>query len=120
MPLVALDDVSVAFGHVPLLDKTSLQIEPGERVSIVGRNGAGKSRLLRILGGEQPPDTGSIATQPGVRLARLEQDVPISTDRTVFDVVADGLGELSALVAAYHHAAVQVAEAGTPERLERL
>src|SRR5262245_43960144 len=114
MPLVSLDGVSMAFGHVPLLDGASLQIDRGERVSIVGRNGAGKSTLLRVLSGEQPPDAGSVSSQPGVRIARLEQDVPISTDRTVFDAVADGLGELSDLVAAYHRAAVHVAEAATP------
>jgi ATP-binding cassette subfamily F protein uup len=120
MPLVALDGVSLAFGHVPLLNDATLRIDRGERVSIVGRNGAGKSTLLRILSGEQRPDTGSVSKEPGLSVARLEQDVPFSTDRTVFDVVADGLGELSDLVAAYHRVAVQVAEASTPSLLERL
>ncbi|HEV3139690.1 MAG TPA: ATP-binding cassette domain-containing protein, partial [Vicinamibacterales bacterium] len=91
MPLVALDRVSLAFGHLPLLDGAALQIERGERVAILGRNGAGKSTLLRLVGGEQPPDTGSVWTAPAVRIARLEQDVPFSTDRTVFQVVADGV-----------------------------
>src|SRR3954465_13538007 len=101
MPLGSLDHISLAFGHLPLLDDISLQIEPGERVCVIGRNGTGKSTLLRILSGEQAPDSGSIWLQPGVRRARLEQDVPLSTDRPVFDVVSEGLGTLSQLVADY-------------------
>jgi ATP-binding cassette subfamily F protein uup len=120
MPLVALDQVSVAFGHLPLLGDAHLRIERGERVCVVGRNGAGKSTLLRIVSGEQPPDTGSVWTEPGLRVARLDQDVPISTDQTVFDVVADALGDLSDLVARYHHTAVQLAEEDSPLALERL
>src|SRR5712692_9145470 len=120
MPLIALDHVSLAFGHLPLLAEAVLRIERGERVSVVGRNGAGKSTLLRIVSGEQPPDAGSVWTGPGLRMARLEQDVPLSTDRTVFDVVAGGLGGLSDLVAAYHRTAVTLAEASTPALLEKL
>jgi len=120
MPLVALDHVSLAFGHLPLLDEAMLRIERGDRVSVVGRNGAGKSTLLRIVSGDQPPDAGSVWTEPSLRMARLEQDVPLSTDRTVFDVVADGLGELSDLVAGYHRTAVKLAEESTPALLEQL
>ena len=120
MPLVALDHVSLAFGHLPLLKEAMLQLERGERVSVVGRNGAGKSTLLRILGGEQQPDTGSVWTAPGLRMARLEQDIPLSTDRTVFDVVADGLGDVSDLLARYHHTAVKLEEEGTADLLEKL
>jgi ATP-binding cassette subfamily F protein uup len=89
-------------------------------VSVVGRNGAGKSTLLRVLSGEQAPDGGSIWKEAGLRVSRLDQDVPVATDRTVFDAVADGLGALSDLVAEYHRAAVRVAEAGTAADLERL
>jgi ATP-binding cassette subfamily F protein uup len=88
--LLSLDRVSIAFGHLPLLDQASLQIDAGERLALVGRNGAGKSTLLRIVSGEQPPDTGSVWRQPALRVARLEQDVPLSSQRTVFDVVAEG------------------------------
>src|SRR5262245_46303549 len=98
MPLVSLDRVSLAFGHLPLLDEATLQIDRGERVAVVGRNGAGKSTLLRLLSGEQAPDRGAVWRQPAVRVARLEQDVPLSTDRTLFEVVAEGLGELRDLV----------------------
>ena len=97
-----------------------MQIDRGERVCLIGRNGAGKTTLLRVASGEQPPDAGTRWLQPGVRVARLEQDVPLSTTAPVFDVVAEGLGEVSALVTAYHHAAVEVARDHSPRALERL
>jgi ATP-binding cassette subfamily F protein uup len=90
VPLVALDRVSIAFGHLPLLDGASLQIDARERVSLIGRNGAGKSTLLKIVAGDLEPDAGTVWRQPGLRVARLEQDVPLSSNRSVFDVVADG------------------------------
>jgi ATP-binding cassette subfamily F protein uup len=94
MPLVALDRVSLAFGHLPLLDQIAFQIDPGERVALIGRNGTGKSTLLQILAGDLPPDSGTVLRQPGVRVARLVQDVPLSADRTVAAVVGEGLGTL--------------------------
>ncbi len=91
MPLLTLDHVTHAYGHVPLLDDASLQIEAGERVAIIGRNGTGKSTLLQIVSGESPPDAGSVWREPGLRIGRLQQDAILRDDRTVFDVVADGL-----------------------------
>ena len=124
MPLIALDRVSIAFGHLPLLDEASLQIEAGERVCVIGRNGTGKSTLLQIVSGEHAPDAGSIWRPPGLRTGRLAQDAPLADARPVFDVVADGLEDLGHLVKAYHHAAVEVAEGGGVEggaaALERL
>jgi ABC transport system ATP-binding/permease protein len=120
VPLVALDHVSVAYGHLPLLDDVSLLVEPRERISIIGRNGTGKSTLLRVIAGEQAPDAGTVWRQPGVRVARLEQDVPLSADRPVFDVVAEGLGDLSDLVMRYHYAAVEVAQGGGDAALAQL
>jgi ATP-binding cassette subfamily F protein uup len=120
MPLIALDRISIAYGHLPLLDSVFLQVDPGERVSIIGRNGTGKSTLMRIMNGDQEPDSGTVARQPGIRTARLEQDLVLSSDRPVFDVVAEGLSELGELVAAYHHAAVQVAQDGNAASLDRL
>jgi ATP-binding cassette subfamily F protein uup len=90
MPLVSLDGVSIAFGHLPLLDGVALQIEPRERVSMIGRNGTGKSTLLKILSAELAPDSGTVWRQPSLRVARLEQDIPLSAHRSVFDVVAEG------------------------------
>ena len=112
MPLLTLDHVSLSFGHLPLFDDASLRIEAGERICLIGRNGTGKSSLLKVIAGDVPPDGGSIWRAPGLRVSRLDQDVPGAADRTVFDEVAAGLGSLGALVAQYHHAAVEVAEAG--------
>src|SRR5215467_13921508 len=95
MPLVALDHVSIAFGHLPLLDDVSLQIDPRERVAIIGRNGTGKSTLLQIISGEIPADSGTVWTQPALKIARLVQDVPLTATRPVFDVVAEGLHALA-------------------------
>jgi ATP-binding cassette subfamily F protein uup len=93
MPLLTLDHISTAFGHVPLLDDASLQIEAGERIAIVGRNGTGKSTLLKIIAGELEPDAGTIWRGPGVKVSRLPQDVlEASADRrSVHDVVAEGV-----------------------------
>ena len=131
MPLLSLDAVSLSFGHVPLFERADLRIEPGERIALIGRNGSGKSSLLRVLSGETPPDSGTIWRAPAVRIARLEQEVLAyggerggghaeSGQHTVFDEVASGLGAISDLVTAYHHAAVSVADRGDADSLARL
>lgn len=91
MPIVTLDAVSMAYGHVPLLDAASLQIDAGERVAVIGRNGTGKSTLLQVLGRDLVPDGGTVWHQPALSVARLVQDVPLSSTRTVADEVRDGL-----------------------------
>src|SRR3954471_23413981 len=113
MPLVTLDHISMAYGHLPLLDDSSLKVDAGERVCIIGRNGTGKSTLLQILSGDVTPDAGAIWRQPGIGIARLVQDVPLVANKPVFDVVAEGLGSLGDLVADYHHAAHEVASASS-------
>jgi ABC transport system ATP-binding/permease protein len=90
VPIVSLDRVSIAFGQSPLLDGASLQIEPRERVAVLGRNGTGKSTLLKVVSGELAPDSGTVWRQSALKIARLEQDVPLSDARSVFDVVAEG------------------------------
>jgi ABC transport system ATP-binding/permease protein len=120
MPLVQLDHISMAYGHLPLLNDASFQVDPAERIAIVGRNGTGKSTLLQIIGGELPPDSGGVWRQPGARVAQLVQDVPLSADRPVFDVIAEGLGDLSSVITAYHHAAVEVSTGDSAEAMERL
>ena len=93
MPLVTLDRVSMAYGHVPLLDQASLQIEPRERVCVIGRNGTGKSTLLRIIYGDETPQAGTVWRAAGLRVGRLAQDAPLAGDGLVFDAVAEGLGK---------------------------
>ena len=118
MPLLTLDRISLSFGHLPLFEDASLRVEAGERICLIGRNGTGKSSLLKVISGEVPPDGGFIWRTPGLRVSRLDQDVPGAADRTVFEEVAAGLGELGSLVARYHQAAMQVAD--TDKGLGRL
>jgi ATP-binding cassette subfamily F protein uup len=120
MPLLRLENVSLAYGHRPLLENAKLEIRRGERVCLVGRNGEGKSSLLRLLSGEAAPDDGEIRIRPGTRIAHLAQEVSIDSDDTVFDVVAGGLAELGRLISQYHHAAAELAHAPTPALVERL
>ena len=96
--------VDFSVGGPLLLEHVDLSIEPGERVCIVGRNGMGKSTLMRLMAGELKPDDGEIRVQNGVVVARMAQEVPQDTQGTVFDVVAEGLGDLGHLLALYHHA----------------
>ena len=103
MTLLKLSDVSLAFGAMPLLDKVSWQIARGERVCIIGRNGTGKSSMLRLIKGEQKPDDGEIWRAPGLKIGELPQELPVADQRTVFDVVAEGLDGVGALLAEYHH-----------------
>ena len=103
--MLTLDSVSLAFGHLPLFENASLRIEAGERIALIGRNGSGKSSLLKAIAGELPLDGGAIWRAPALRVSRLDQDVPLTGTRTVFEEVSMGLGELGALAAAYHRAA---------------
>jgi ATP-binding cassette subfamily F protein uup len=119
-PLISLSAVAAAFGHVPLLDEANLKIESAERLAVIGRNGAGKSTLLRVLSGELLPDRGQIWRAPNLAVARLVQDAAVTTDQPVFDVVAEGLGDLSDLLTRYHHAAVAVSERATDDALATL
>jgi len=108
MAVLSVTTVSMSFGGPKLLDGVSVQIEPGQRVCIVGRNGEGKSTLLRLLSGDLTPDSGDIARAPGLKLARLSQKVPEALSGTVFEVAALGLGELGRQLAAHH--ATQLAD----------
>ncbi|WP_405282470.1 ATP-binding cassette domain-containing protein [Gaopeijia maritima] len=91
MALLSCTDLRIAFGGRPLLDGASLHIERGERVGLVGRNGEGKSTLLRILAGRIAPDAGEVVTASGVRIAILDQRVPQGLEGTVASVIAEGL-----------------------------
>ena len=92
MALLSLRDIRVAFGGPPLLEGASLQIEPGDRICLLGRNGTGKSTLLRVVNGEIAPDEGEIVRQQGVKVALVPQEIPPGLSGTVHEVVSGGPG----------------------------
>jgi len=102
MPMLRLENVSLAYGHLPLLSHVELQVELGERVCVVGRNGAGKTTLFRVIMGTASADEGEIWRADTLRVAHLEQEVPPDTEQTIFEVVAGGLGELGSVLSQYH------------------
>ena len=120
MSLLNIDRLSIAFGADKLLDGASFQLDAGERVCLIGRNGTGKTTLLRLLTGELLPDSGDIWRQPGLRIATLAQDLPTDTAATVFEIVASGLEGLGQLLADYHEAAHQLTHDAAPEALQRV
>lgn len=120
MTLLKLTDVSLAFGTTPLLDKVSWQIARGERVCIIGRNGTGKSSMLKLVKGEQKPDDGDIWRAPALKIGELPQELPRADDRTVYDVVAEGLAEVGELLAQYHHLSMHIESEEDLNKLARV
>ena len=119
MPLITLDNACLAFGDLPLLDHTALVVEPGERLALIGRNGTGKSSLLKILAGDAALDDGTVWRQPGTKIAYVAQEPQFAAGARVFDAIAQGLGELSQLLINYHDVAEAVAH-GDESKLDRM
>ncbi len=109
MALVSLQNVIVSFGGPLLLEGVDLSIDRGERVCLVGRNGTGKSTIMKLITGEVKPDGGKIVFQQGVRITLLTQEVPHTITGSVFDVVSSAFGEQGKLLAAYHHVSARLA-----------
>ncbi len=103
MTLLRLEQLQLAYGNHVLLDGADLVLEKGERLALVGRNGTGKSTLLRLVAGEAQPDGGSIWRAPGLKIGVLAQELPQADGQTIFDVVAGGLPEAGELLSEYHH-----------------
>jgi ABC transport system ATP-binding/permease protein len=116
MPLAILDKLELAYGHWPLMDGASLVIDRGERIGLIGRNGAGKSSLLKVVVGEIPPDAGEMWRKPGLHLAFVAQEPSFTPGHTVFEAVAEGSGPVHGLLAAYHAAT----HSGDMDELARL
>jgi ATP-binding cassette subfamily F protein uup len=110
MPYITLDKAALAYGHVPLLDHVNFQMDEGERVGLIGRNGGGKSSMLKVLAGQAVLDDGLVWRAPGVRICYVSQEPELNVEATVFDEVARGLGELQQIITDYHHLSHQLAE----------
>ncbi len=111
MLLVSLKQVELAFGDHVLLDKVDLEIHSGERLCVVGRNGEGKSTLLKILNRQVTPDDGRVEHRDLLRVSALQQELPQTTHEPVYDVIAAGLGELGEVIARYHDESAKGAQA---------
>jgi ATP-binding cassette subfamily F protein uup len=118
--LISLDNICLAYGLEPLLDKIKLQITDGERICLIGRNGAGKSSLMKIIEGVVLPDSGSVWRKPQLRLARLAQELPQDLTCTVYEFVAQGLAETGKLLADYHSLTHRLTEHTTQKDLAQL
>jgi ABC transport system ATP-binding/permease protein len=103
MALISLQDITLAYGGPPLFDHMDLQVELGERVALLGRNGVGKTTLMKVMAGHLQPDSGKVVYQKGIRVTHLPQEVPTGITGNVFDLVLSGLGERVKLLSDYHH-----------------
>ena len=120
MTLLSLQDVSVSFGGPPLLEKVNMQVEKGERVCLLGRNGEGKTTLLRLISGRMEPDSGVITFQKGTRVAGLSQELPTDITGSVHEAVAGGLAEVESLLEEYHQLTSRLARGADEFMLRRI
>jgi len=112
MPFITLDKACLAFGHVALLDHADFQLDEGERVGLIGRNGGGKSSMMRVLAGQGTLDDGLVWRSPSSRICYVSQEPTLDADDSVFDAVAKGLGNLQKLLHEYHHVSHRLSEPG--------
>ncbi len=122
MPYISLDQASLAYGLTPLLDHVQFQLDPGERVGLIGRNGAGKSSMLKAIAGAIKLDDGIAWQAPGIRLAYVPQEPPLQDAHSVLEAVAAGLGTLRQLLLDYHAVSLEISQPGadTGILLERM
>ncbi|MEY3485431.1 MAG: hypothetical protein RLZZ586_1154 [Pseudomonadota bacterium] len=120
MALITLTEGKLAFGHVPLLDRTAFSLESGERIGLIGRNGTGKSSLLKILAGLEKLDDGLLQYQQNLRIAYVAQEPILQTEHTVFEAAAEGLAQVKALREEYEALSEGEWNESNHERLDQL
>ncbi|MBW2561357.1 MAG: ATP-binding cassette domain-containing protein [Deltaproteobacteria bacterium] len=120
MSLISLQNLTLSFGGPPILQEVNLEIAPGERVCLIGRNGEGKSSLMKVITGDLEPDSGTIVRQRGLRVAHIAQDVALDLTGSVFEVVAGGLGALRKLLKHYHDISVRLGSGGDENLLTEM
>ncbi len=120
MALITLTEGKLAFGHVPLLDRTAFSLEGGERIGLIGRNGTGKSSLLKILAGLEKLDDGLVQYQQNIRIAYVAQEPILQTEHTVFEAAAEGLAQVKALREEYEALSEGEWDESNHERLDQL
>ncbi|WP_019530191.1 ATP-binding cassette domain-containing protein [Dasania marina] len=120
MPLIRIDNLGLSFGPHVILEDASLQLYKGDRICLIGRNGAGKSSLMKLVAQQIQPDAGSIWFRPGIKVARLEQELPPADHRTVLEFVSEGLAETAALLEQYDALASAAMDEKALEQLSRL
>ena len=108
--LLSYRNLTISFNGPKLFDDAGLTIAKNERICLLGRNGVGKSTLLRILDGEIQPDTGEIEAISGLRIGKLDQELPYALQGTIFEIVAQGLGEAAKTIAQYHNLLHEISE----------
>src|SRR3990167_939819 len=110
MPFITLDKACLAFGHVALLDHADFQLDEGERVGLIGRNGGCKSSMMRVLAGQANLDDGLVWRAPTARICHVSQEPVLDANDSVFDAVAKGVGAMQKLLHDYHHVSQQISE----------
>ena len=120
MPLLRFEKVSLAYGDQPLLEHAEFQIRRGERVCLLGRNGAGKSTMMKLVAGSIVPDDGSIWRKPGLKVGVLNQDLPDQDDKKVYDVVASGLEAAGELISRFHSLSMNITTDADMKALEKV
>jgi len=120
MALLTLRDINLGFGGPNLLNSLDLQIEPRERLCLLGRNGEGKSTLMKLIAGFIKPDDGSIERKQNLKIAYLTQDVPEHIEGSVYDVVASGLEGVGEILKQYHHISLELASDYSEQKMEEL
>jgi len=120
MAVISLSNAQLAFGHVPLLDHAEFSLESGERIGLIGRNGTGKSSLLRVIAGQAKLDDGLLVLQQGLRITYVEQEPQFDDESLIFDAVAGGIAHIREALTTYYQLSEQLGSADDTALMERL